>query len=111
MNTVNVGLDFSPYLINRGGQQMDGAFSGQAFRNKYLADLDDAARWHDSELCVVLDFGEVKRLGPSWANEVFAFFTKYGKPGIILKKIKLVNISKVKRDIIQVEIDTGYYAK
>ena len=111
MNTVNVGLDFSSYLINRDEHQRDGTRSGKEFRNKYLADLDDADRWQNSDLFVVLDFSKVKRLGPSWANEVFAFFTKFEKPEIILEKIKLENISKVKKDIIQVEIDAGYYTR
>ena len=60
---------------------------------------------------IVLNFSNVKRLGPSWANEVFAYFTRYSSPERILKKIKLENISRVKRTTIEQEISTGYSKK
>lgn len=108
MNTVNVGEDFSPYLTNRDRRQRDGAFSGEQFREEYLTPLDNKDIWQDSAPFVVLDFSGVKRLGPSWANEVFAFFTRYARPEAILQKIQVKNISRVKQNIIDVEIEAGY---
>ena len=78
------------------------------FRNKYLGELDDQENWNNNSSIIELDFRHVKRLGPSWANEVFAYFTRKHKPESILKKIKLINITKVKRAIVEKEIETGY---
>jgi len=111
MKTINVGVEFSPSLTNRDKQQRDGTFTGVEFREKYLSALDVDDEWKDEKIFVELNFRDVKRLGPSWANEVFAYFTKYGRPSQVLRKIKLVNISRVKEAIIQQELDTGYSKK
>ena len=111
MKTINIGEEFSPSLTNRDKQQRDGTFTGEQFREKYLAGLDGAEFWGNNETFIALDFHDVKRLGPSWANEVFAYFTQYGKPEEVLKKIKLINITRVKEAIILQEIETGYSKK
>ena len=111
MKTINIGDEFSPSLTNRDGLQRDGTFTGVEFREKYLNELDDEGLWENDEIFVVLDFSNVKRLGPSWANEVFAYFTRFGTPERVLKKIRLDNISRVKMATIKQEIDTGYSKK
>lgn len=111
MKSINVGEEFSASLTNRDHLQRDGTFTGVEFRNTFLMELDDDKQWEDNTTFITLDFSNVKRLGPSWANEAFAYFTKYGKPELIFNKIKLVNISRVKLAIITKEIETGYSKK
>lgn len=108
MKTIDVGVDFSPSLTNRDKYQRDGTDTGEQFRKKYLDDLDKETQWKSSDVFIIFDFSNVKRLGPSWANEAFAYFTKYGKPENILKKIQLINITNVKLATIKQEIETGY---
>lgn len=111
MRTVDVGKEFSDSLTNRDSFQRDGRFTGVDFRESYLKELDGMEKWRDSEPYITLDFANVKRLGPSWANEVFAYFTKYAKPSHIFAKIIFIHITPVKRAIIEKEIDTGYSKK
>lgn len=111
MNRVDVGKEFSPSLTNRDELQRDGTYTGVEFREQFLSELDDKSKWENDVTIIILNFKNVKRLGPSWANEAFAYFTRYGKPDAILKKIKLENISRVKLTTIQQEIDTGYSKK
>ncbi|MCP5245195.1 MAG: DUF4325 domain-containing protein [Burkholderiales bacterium] len=108
MKYVDVGKEFSSSLTNRDEYQRDGKFTGLDFRTKFLNGLDDKEQWENDNVFITLDFGNVKRVGPSWSNEVFAYFTKFGKKEHILKKIKLENISRVKLAIIMKEIETGY---
>lgn len=108
MKNIDIGKDFTHSLTNRDQYQRDGTYTGIDFRKKYLNELDNKAAWTDDTEHILLNFENVKRLGPSWANEVFAYFTKYGKPEVILKKIRLINISRVKLAIITQEINTGY---
>ena len=109
IRTIDVGNDFSKILTNRDISQRDGSFTAIEFRNSFLKELDDDNQWKDDATFCVLDFRNVDRLGPSWANEVFAYFARYAKPERILRKITLANISSVKRAIIEKEIETGYY--
>ena len=108
MKQIDIGKDFSDILTNRDENQRDGTKNGVEFRKMYLDELDNKEKWGDFSQEIILNFANVKRMGPSWANEVFAYFTKYGEPEIILKKIKLDNITRVKKTIIEKEIETGY---
>ncbi len=108
MNTIIVAAEFYPRLANRDTRQGDGRHTAVEFRDKFLAVLDSQEAW-DNESCVVeLDFKGVKKIGPSFANEAFAYFTQYAKPQLILKKICLKNASKVQTKIIEIELETGY---
>jgi hypothetical protein len=111
MKTVDIGKEFSDSLTNRDEFQRDGKFTGVDFREKFLNELENKEMWANNNPFITLDFVNVKRLGPSWANEVFAFFTQFAKPNQILKKIVFLNISSVKRAIIEKEIETGYSKK
>ncbi|HLD99860.1 MAG TPA: STAS-like domain-containing protein [Bdellovibrionota bacterium] len=85
------------------------SFTGVEFREQFLQDLESSEWWSDPKKTLVLDFAGVTRLGPSWANEVFAYYTKDNrKPDEILQKIQLKNISPVKLETIQVELKNGY---
>ena len=108
MQTVNVGQEFSPYLVSRDEEHRGGFHSGREFRNKYLSHLDNPECWRNGAPSIVLDFSDVTRLGFAWSNEAFAFFTQYADPKRVLKKIRLRNISKVKRLIIKMELEAGY---
>ncbi len=109
MKTVKIKEDFFYRLVNRDKFQGDGQYTGEEFREKYLADLDDDKKWKNDDTEITLDFEGVEKIGPSFANEVFAHFTKYTPDkNLILKKIHIINISKVKLSIINEEIESGY---
>jgi len=105
---IDVGKDFYPRLANRDRRQGDGKHNAGQFRVKYLSHMDNPEFWaHDAE-SVTFDFKNVDKIGPSFANEAFAYFTKYAEPKLIKSRIKFVNISEVDRIIIEEEIDSGY---
>ena len=108
MNTIDIGTDFYHRLANRDTLQGDGTHTAVEFRKKYLNELDDPAAWKIKEPFIVLNFVNVKRLGPSFANEAFAYFTKWADPLTIYSRIIFSNLSKVQKSIIDVEIKTGY---
>lgn len=109
MNTVDVGKDFYPRLANRNSRQGDGKHHAEEFRKKYLFSLDNAEAWNQKGPVIEFDFTNVKKIGPSFANEAFAYFTKHAKPKKVLELISFSNISKVHRMIIVHEIESGYY--
>lgn len=106
--TIDIGKEFYHRLVNRDKNQGDGAHTALQFREKFLQDLGNQEWWDDSSKWIELDFGNVRTLGPSWANEVFAYYTQFSKPDAILKKIRLKNVSAVKLSIIKNELDSGY---
>lgn len=108
LRTIDIGEEFHNRLTNRDSKQRDGTFTGVEFREKYLKELDSKEAWADDSVYIKLDFSNVIKMGPSWANEVFGYFAKYAKPGKILKKIQSENVSRVKRNIIEQEIESGY---
>ena len=101
---------FSTVLRNRNKEQTDGFFTGVEFRKEYLNELNTQSWWDDSMKSITLDFEGVSIVGPSWANEVFAYFTKFENTNEkrILEKIKMKNISDVKLETIKIEIKDGY---
>jgi uncharacterized protein DUF4325 len=111
IETIDIGKDFYHSLTNRDHKQRDGKNTGVNFRATYLSALDTESAWKDDTLFIILDFVNVKKMGPSWANEVFAYFTQYASPKIILKKIQLKNISRVKKSIIVNELEGGHSRK
>lgn len=101
--------EFSDFLINRDQHQGDGTFNAVEFRQKYLANADNEEWWSKKSDVIELDFEGVDTLGPSWANEAFAYFAKFAnKSGDILKRIRFVNISPVKLALVKKEIESGY---
>ena len=109
MQSVEIAKQFCSRLVNRDKLQGDGKCSGELFRTQFLQELDSLAWWKDPDTSITLDFSEIETLGPSWANEVFAYFTKFDQsPSKILSKIRLLNISRVKRSTIEMEINAGY---
>ncbi|MDI3503781.1 MAG: hypothetical protein PWP64_717 [Candidatus Cloacimonadota bacterium] len=111
IKNIDVGKDFFVDLVNRDENQGDGQFTAKQFRKKYLSQMDNQEFWINPKNTIVLDFKNVEVLGPSFANEAFAYFTKYAKPEIIKKVIKIVNISKVKMSTIDVELNRSYDRK
>jgi hypothetical protein len=111
MNTIDVAIDFYPRLANRDEKQGDGKHNAEQFRNKYLKPLDDPTAWKTVDVFIILDFKDVRKIGPSFANEAFAYFTKYAKPEIIREKIKIINASIVQTMIINRELDSGYHRR
>lgn len=108
MNKIDVGKDFYPRLANRDENQGDGKHTAVSFRLKYLTCFDNSKVWEDGTLTIDFDFSNVSKIGPSFANEAFAYFTKYAKPTAILKQIKVSNTTKVQLSIIKQELETGY---
>jgi len=106
---ITIATEFSDFLVNRDEFQGDGTFTGVEFRTQFLAPLEAQDWWKNSSEELVLDFDKVDTIGPSWANEVFAYYTDAGRtPTEILKKIKFQKISPVKLNLIKTEIAAGY---
>lgn len=111
MKTVHVKEDFTHRLANRDEHQGDGTFTAVLFRKRYLQYLDNSNAWENDGNEVCLDFLGVKKIGPSFANEAFAYFTKYAPPNKILSKIQLKNASEIQLMIISQELEDGYSRK
>lgn len=107
MKIINVGKEFHHRLANRNKHQGDGKYNAVDFRNRYLSQLDDETEWKNSEPFVTLDFADVKKIGPSFANEAFAYFMKYTDPEFFKKKVNFKNLSKVQEIIINEELQSG----
>lgn len=108
MTRVDVGVDFYHRLANRDRRQGDGRNNAVQFREKYLLELDTPNAWKNDDPYIVLDFLNVKVIGPSFANEAFGYFTMYAKPERIVKKILFENITFVDKILIDKEIKAGY---
>lgn len=108
MKTINIATDFHHRLVNRDERQGDGSHNAIDFREKFLSFLDDPKSWLTDQTEIILDFTGVEKLGPSFANEAFAYFTKYAKPSSIKSKISFINISNVKNETIDIELKDGY---
>lgn len=111
---IDIGTEFYPRLANRNRAQGDGKNTAVEFRKKYLQMLDNPEIWKTSDQplkVVALDFKNVKKIGPSFANEAFAYFTQYASPDEFLRAVDLKNISKVQLMIIKEELDSGYYGR
>lgn len=110
IRTVDVGAEFYPRLRNRNKMQGDGTHTAIEFRDTYLSEFYSQEAWKDNAPGIILDFGKVTRLGPSFANEAFAYFARLKGVTLdkILSKFVFKNISKIKMGIIKVEIEHGY---
>ncbi len=106
--TIDVGKDFHERLANRNQHQGDGRYTAEEFRNKYLIDFDNENEWKGGNNIITFDFANVRKIGPSFANESFAYFMKYTNPEGFYNKIKFINISKVQKMIIDQELNSGY---
>ena len=108
MEVVRVA-NFCKRLTNRNKFQGDGEHTAEEFRKTYMADCLHEDFWNGKNI-ITFDFSEVIKIGPSFANEAFAFFM--GKFNVDKKKfnehIKFKNISRVQNLIIQQELDSGY---
>lgn len=104
---IDVGNEFSDYLVNRNKLQGDGSATAEQFRDKFLKDLESEDWWSGQDI-ITLSFKNVRTLGPSWANEVFAYYTAKRNKELIQKKIIFKDISTVKKEIIDQEIESGY---
>jgi hypothetical protein len=106
--TIDVGKEFYHRLANRDEHQGDGANNAIQFRKRYLSKLDNQAAWTTDSEPIVFDFRNVKKIGPSFANEAFGYFTKYATPEAFYKKVQFINISNVQQMIIDEELQSGY---
>lgn len=105
---INIAREFYHRLANRDSYQGDGKHTAKDFREKYLSELDNKESWKNNEPFIVIDFLGVTKLGPSFANEAFGYFTQYANPKQIKNKIIFRNISNVKKAIIENELRSGY---
>ncbi len=101
---------FCKRLTNRNKSQGDGEHTAEDFRKQYMSNCLKEDFW-SSDDTITFDFSEVIKIGPSFANEAFAFFMG-GKFNVDKKKfnehIKFKHISRVQELIIQQELDSGY---
>ncbi len=107
-NTINVGKEFYHRLAHRNEKQGDGLHTAKEFRERYLKMIDSKEFWKEPSEAIVLDFSSVTKIGPSFANEAFAYFTQFADPERILRAIKFVNVSEVQMAIIKAELEQGY---
>jgi hypothetical protein len=107
---VQVARDFGRRLANRDKRQGDGKHTAIDFRRKFLAALDNPEIWKTvgKGPAIELDFEGVVKIGPSFANEAFAYFTQYASPERVLERIRFVNTSHVQMLIIEQELRSGY---
>lgn len=106
---IDVGNDFHYRLTDRSENQTGNKYNAVSFRNKYLSKLDKKEIWREDNCKIILDFSNVKKLSPGFANEAFGYFAKYTKnKKEILEHIIFKNISKVKMNIILDEIDATF---
>ncbi len=108
MEKIDVGEEFYYRLANRNNLQGNGKHTAESFRKKYLQALDNEEAWEEELSYITFDFKNVKRIGPSFANEAFAYFMKYTDPETFLKKVVFINIDEVDKKIIRKELDSGY---
>ncbi|PJZ23971.1 hypothetical protein CH352_00945 [Leptospira hartskeerlii] len=111
MEAIDVGNTFYHRLVNRDRQQGDGKHTAVEFREKFLTKFDNIESWKNISATITFDFKNVQKIGPSFANEAFAYFMKYANPSNFEKVIKFINISKVAEMIIKEELQTGYSKK
>lgn len=111
VKTVDVGNEFHYRLANRDKNQGDGKHTAVEFRKRYLDEIDNNDFWSAPRKFIVFDFVNVKKIGPSFANEAFAYFTKYIDPKKILEAIEFRNTTKVQNAIILEELESGYKGK
>lgn len=111
MTKIDVGRDFYNFLSNRNADQGNGKYTAIEFREKYLKFLDNDDAWKTSNTAIIFDFSNVDTMISSFANEAFAYFTKYAPPERIMKKIKFENITRVKMEIVEAELENGYKSK
>lgn len=101
--------DFCKRLTNRNKAQGDGEHTAEEFRKRYMSDCMIGDFWN-SKKTITFDFTDVVKIGPSFANEAFAYFM--GKNNVnkemFNEHIKFKNISRVQKLIIQQELDSGY---
>jgi len=105
---IDVAKEFHDRLTNRNVHQGDGRFTAEEFRGKFLLEFDSQEFWNKPLTSVVFDFAGVRKIGPSFANEAFAYFMKFTNPSKFYDYIKFVNISRVQKMIIEQEVESGY---
>lgn len=109
MNFIKMAEEFGERLVNRNSSQGDGKHTAVEFRKRFLSDLDVPEWWRVTSNIVEIDFSGVRTLGPSWANEAFAYFTAMDlSPKKILEHIHFRNISDIKLQTIKTELESGY---
>jgi hypothetical protein len=111
MQTIDVGTEFYHRLANRDEKQGDGKHTAIEFRKRFLSHLDDPTAWKLSIEPIILDFKNVKKIGPSFASSAFGYFMKYVKPQEFLEKVRFINISNVHLMIIMEELESAYKGK
>lgn len=111
MRRVSIAKEFYHRLANRDSNQGDGEHNAVEFRQTFLSALCHESAWKNDDPFIELDFNNVKKIGPSFANEAFAYFTKFSTPSRILKKIQIINATVVQKEIINTELKSGYYEK
>lgn len=105
---IDVGRDFHDRLTNRNRYQGDGGFTAEEFRDRYFKEIDNIDYWKKPNITIILDFSNVRKIGPSFANEAFAYFMKYTNPVRFQESVRFINISRVQKMIIEQELESGY---
>ena len=89
-----------------------GKRTGAFLRELFMEHMDNQKFWDNvNSPAIRFDFTGVRKITPSFANDAFAYFTKYANATKVLKVIEFVNITNIKRAIINLEVEQGHYAQ
>ena len=100
---------YVPVIVLRGILRGDMTYEqGEKIREQYLSHLCDYKLWHDekniNKKLFAIDFDGVS-LSPSFVQGFLCYFLKYTTPENLLDKIEFINATKVKKAVINVEIE------
>ena len=108
MRFIDVGVEFNSLLENRNKNQGNGKFHAEEFRDKYLKELEDPAFWQTpEENYITLDFTNVDKIGPSFANEAFGFFMKLTDESTFKKVVIFKNTQPIHDLVINIELNSA----
>lgn len=102
---IDVGKEFNHRLIYATQTQNCGPNNGESFRKRFLSHLDNPTAWKTEGNEIILDFRNVTTMGPGFAANAFAYFRQYASKDDVLKKIQFINITRVQKEIIEMELD------
>jgi hypothetical protein len=101
---IDVGKEYHHRLADRDIRTSGNPYNAKDFREKYLSELDNSNAWENGYE-IILDFRNVKKIGPGFANEAFGYFSIYtSDPKKILEHIIIINTSEIKMNMIREEL-------
>ena len=105
LRNFKVADRFSTWLVNRNKHQGDGTNTAEDFVDLLCSlGVGEVEWWMSRNTELVLDFEGVDTISPGFFNELVWSFSQVGKEDF-LKKFKFINLSPVKKEILELEIE------